>query len=409
MQVEGSPRLTILVVDDNRTAADSIARLLGRENHKVEAVYDGQTAIDRIRQHPYDLVFTDLRMEPVDGMAVVRAARAADPPADVIVFTAFGSVETAVEAMRLGALDFLTKPVTADQLLHRVRELRRVPLDTMISIVGESEATRQEREQAQSLVQVRSTVLIAGETGTGRAHLARWLHYHGLDRDRPMLVARPNMLPREEALQDAGTLLIPGIDDWSADAQAALQRLLETLEAGRPPRVIATSTPDIDLRVAQGHFRPELYFRLAVLVVRLRPLRERQGDLEPLLKHFLSMHGQVFNKSAVIPSSDQLAVLSTHGWPGNVREVTNLAERAVVLGASAYDMTVKPFTGGGQDLPTITDGFNLPEHLEGIERTLLMRAIEQTGGDRPAMSRLLGLERNTLRYKLNKYNLLDRT
>lgn len=409
MQAEGSPRLAILVVDDNRVAADSIARLLGRENHKVEAVYDGQTAIERLRQQPFDLVFTDLRMEPVDGMAVVQAARAADPPVDVIVFTAYGSVETAVEAMRLGALDFLTKPVTAEQLLHRVRQLRRVPVDTMISIVGESEATRQEREQAQSLAQVRSTVLIAGETGTGRAHLARWLHYHGLDRDRPMLIARPNLLPRDEALLEAGTLLIPGIDDWSADAQAALQRQLETLEAGRPPRVIATSSPDIDLKVAQGHFRPELYFRLAVLMVRLVPLRERPGDLEPLLRHFLQMNAQVFHKASPAPAPDQLAVLATHGWPGNVREVANLAERAVVLGTSAYDMTVKPFTGGGHTLPTITDGFNLPEHLEGIERTLLVRAIEQTGGDRPTMSRLLGLERNTLRYKLNKYNLLDRT
>lgn len=409
MPGEGSPRLAILVVDDNRVAADSMARLLGRENHRVEACYDGQTAIDRLHQQPFDLVFTDLRMEPVDGLSVVRAARACDPPVDVIVFTAFGSVEAAVEAMRLGALDFLTKPVMADQLLRRVRELRRVPVDTVISIVGESEATATAREQAQSLASVRSTVLIAGETGTGRTHLARWLHHHGLDRDRAMLVARPSHLPSDEALAEAGTLLIPAVDDWSAEAQANLLRQLETLEAGRPPRVMATSSPDIDLKVAQGQLRPELYFRLAVLVVRLTPLRERPADLEPLLRHFLQIHGQAFGKSAAMPSSDQVATLATHGWPGNVREVANLAERAVVLGPSAYEMTIKPFTGNTGDLPQLAEGFNLPGHLEQIERALLVQAIEQTGGDRPAMSRLLGLERNTLRYKLNKYNLLDRT
>lgn len=409
MQGESRPPLSILVVDDNRVAADSMARLLAREGHRVEACYDGRTAIDRLRQQPCDLVFTDLRMEPVDGMAVVRAARECDPPVDVIVFTAYGSVEAAVEAMRLGALDFLTKPVMADQLLRRVRELRRVPLDTMISIVGDSLATARVREQAASLATVRSTVLITGETGTGRTHLARWLHHHGLDRDRPLLVARPNHLPTDAALAEAGSLLIPAVDDWSPEAQASLLRQLETLEAGRPPRVIATASPDIDLRVAQGQLRPELYFRLAVLVVRLSPLRERPADLEPLLRHFIQIHAQTFGRGAAMPSADQLATLATHGWPGNVREVANLAERAVVMGSSAYDITVKPFTGSTGDLPQLAEGFNLPDHLEQIERALLVRAIEQTNGDRPAMSRLLGLERNTLRYKLNKYSLLERT
>lgn len=398
----------MLVVDDNRTAADSIARLLGREGHKVDACYDGETALARLGASAYDLVLTDLRMEPVDGMAVVRAARHSDPPVDVIVFTAFGSVEAAVEAMRLGALDFLTKPVTADQLLRRVQNLRRSS-DPAMLIVGESPAALALQEQAQNLSKVRSTVLITGETGTGRIHLARWLHHHGLDRDHALLTARPNQPMAAGSLSEAGTLLVPGVDDWSDDAQANLLRTLETLEAGRPPRVIATASPDIDMKVARGEFRPELYFRLAVLVVKIPPLRERPADLAPLLRHFVQLHSASFNKPAPEPSTEQLATLATHGWPGNVREVANLAERAVVLGPSAFHMTVKPFTGPTGELPPLAEGFNLPEHLEQIERTLLVRAIEQTHGDRPTMSRLLGLERNTLRYKLNKYSLLDRT
>lgn len=408
MTVEGTARLSVLVVDDNRTAADSIARLLSRAGHDVEACYDGATAIERLNHQAIDLVFTDLRMEPVDGMAVVRAARGCEPPVDVIVFTGFGTVEAAVEAMRLGALDFLTKPVTADQLLRRLTDLGRAP-DPAAQLVGDSDMTRDLREQASSLASVRSTVLITGETGTGRTHLARWLHLHGLDRDRPLMAARPGLSPDPRALSEAGTLLIPGIDDWTLEAQATLLRTLETLEAGRPPRVIATASPGIDIRVARGEVLPELYFRLAVLVVRLTPLRERPADLEPLLRHFLQFHATAFKKSALPPAPEQLATLATHGWPGNVREVANLAERAVVLGPSAWQMMVKPFAGSSKGLPQLAEGFNLGEHLEQIERLLLVRAIEQTGGDRPAIGRLLGLERNTLRYKLNKYNLLERT
>jgi DNA-binding NtrC family response regulator len=405
----GGP-LAILVVDDNRSAADAIALLLGRGGHTVEAVYDGQTAINRIQQQRWDLVLTDLRMEPVDGLQVVRAARGAEPPMDVVVFTAFGSVEIAVEAMRLGAMDFLTKPVTADQILRRVQELRQGGGATGdIQIVGDSEATVRVREQAARLAKVRSTVLLTGETGTGRRHLARWLHNNGLDRDRPLLVARPNQTFDPDVLAAAGTLLVPGIDDWSPEAQIGLLRTLEGLDAGSPPRVIATANPDVDVRVARGDFPPELYFRLAVLVVAVSPLRERPQDLEPLIGHFMALQGPSASGAVVRPSADQLRNLSAHGWPGNAREVANLAERAVVLGAMAFDMNVKPQSGVHSSLPELAEGFNLAEHMEVIERTLLVRAIEQTAGDRPLMGKVLGLERNTLRYKLNKYGLLDRT
>ncbi len=402
------PKLTILVVDDNKTAAVAVATLLRREGHDVDVRYDGQAAIERLGEGGIDLVLTDLRMEPVDGLQVVRAARASEPPVDVMVFTAFGSVEVAVEAMRLGALDFLTKPVTADQIVKRVRQLRPsagAPRD----LVGASDASDAIRKQARAMARVRSTVLITGEPGIGRRHLARWLHAQGLDRGLPLISARPGQLLDHDQLAGAGTLLIANVDDWSPDAQASLQRMLEGLEAGRPPRVIATASPAIDIHVAQGDFPPELYFRLAVLVLRLTPLRERPSDIAELLRYFLAANAETFGSPAPQPTAAQLARLEAHAWPGNVREVANLAERAVVLGADAFDMDIKPATGAEAPLPQLAEGFNLPDHLEEIERTLLIRAIEQTEGDRPAMSRLLGLERNTLRYKLNKYDLLDRT
>ncbi|MFT4978858.1 MAG: two-component system response regulator FlrC [Myxococcota bacterium] len=399
--------LSVLVVDDNRSAALAIAMLLEREGHTAEAVYDGQTAIARLGGGSYDLVLTDLRMEPVDGLAVVAAARRQDPPVEAIVFTAYGSVDAAVEAMRLGAADFLTKPVTADVILRRVRNLRSDTTPTDDELVGESAATAQLREQARKLVQVRSTVLLTGEIGTGRRHLARWLHHHGLDADRPLVTARPNRPLDVSQLDEAGTLLIPGVDDWEHSAQSLLQQQLESLEPGSPPRVIATASGEINDRVAAGEFRPDLYFRLAVLVVPVTALRARPEDIAPLLASFLDQHALRTDTPPVRPTPAQLRHLCGHGWPGNIRELANLAERAAVLGDLAFEMPVRP-AEPTQATPVLQPGFNLSSHMDDMERLLLVQAIEQTGGDRPKMSRILGLERNTLRYKLNKYKLLKK-
>ncbi len=399
--------LNVLVVDDNRTAAEAIAALLRREGHTVQACYDGVTAIQLMSAGTLDLVLTDLRMEPVDGLQVVRAARNAERPIDVMVFTAFGSVEVAVEAMRLGASDFLTKPVTAEQILHRVRALRPHP-EGALSIVGSAAPTRRMRSEAAAIARVRSTVLIIGEPGSGRRHLAHWLHANGLEADRPLLVGRPGVPFEPSALHEAGTLLVPNVDSWSPESQPGLLRALEQLEAGQPPRLIATASTGIELKAAKGEISPELYFRLAVLLVRVPPLRDRLEDLPALLSHFLSKHSTAFGKAAPQPLPAQVERLQRHAWPGNIREVANLAERAVVLGADSFDMEIRPAGEAEGKLSQLSDGFNLQQHLEEIERQLLQRAIAQTDGDRPAMSRLLGIERNTLRYKLNKYDLLDR-
>lgn len=404
--------LQVLVVDDNRSAAEAIALLLEREGHEVEVRFDGRSAIEVLsersrKDHPFDLVLTDLRMEPIDGLGVVRAARRLDPPVDVMVFTAYGSVEAAVEAIRLGALDFLTKPVTADQLLRRVRSLHREAPPSG-EIIGNSEATRQLRADASRLAEVRSTVLITGETGTGRTHLAQWLHSNGLDAALPLRILRPGASTSIEALRACGTVLLSAVDDWDEAFQAEVLRLLEQLEVGLPPRIIATASPEVGARAAEGEIRPELYFRLAVLMVRITPLRERPNDLLALMHQFIHQHARIYNKEPVFPDPDQLAGLRAHSWPGNAREVSNLAERAVVLGPQAYAMDIQHQRPSATTVPPLAEGFDLSRHLEETERVLLLRAIEQSGGDRPTMCRILGLERNTLRYKLNKYGLLDR-
>lgn len=402
-EIAGS--LRVLVVDDNRSAAEAASLLIGREGHDVEVFHDGESAITRLQQVPFDLVLTDLRMEPVDGLQVVRAARACSPPVDAIVVTAFGSVEAAVDAMRMGAIDFLTKPVTADQLIRRIRDYRDAP-PPGLALVGDSAFMVGLREQAVRLSKVRSTVLVVGETGVGRRHLARWLHQNGLDQDRPLVVAHPGRPLDPARLADAGTVLVPSVDAWKRDDHLALLRQLELLEAGEPPRIIATASPGVEALASPDGLPPELFFRLAVLVVRLPPLRERSADIRPLTAHFAALHGRRIGQPPAAPSEGQLQGLEAHGWPGNLRELANVAERAAVLGEGAFDITPAPMPGASSTGASLTAGFNLSSHLEAVERSLLLRAIEETGGDRSAMSRLLGLERNTLRYKLNKYDLL---
>jgi two-component system, response regulator FlrC len=404
--VSDAAGLHILVVDDNRSAAEAASMLLERDGHTADVCYSGEEAIRQLAAGAFDLVLTDLRMEPVDGLAVVAAARDCTPPVDAIVMTAYGSVDVAVEAMRIGAVDFLTKPVTADQLVQRIRDYRGAE-DTPPALVGDSAAWSAIREQAVRLARVRSTVLVTGETGTGRRHLARWLHHNGPDRELSLVRVHPGHALTPAQLAGAGTLLLPGIDAWPLAAQRSALRQLEGLEGGQPPRVVATAGADVASAVAEGRLLPELYFRLAVLVLGLPPLRARPEDVGPLLTHFLHTAARSLGSPAPDVPSPTLAQLQRHGWPGNARELGNLAERACVMGVSALD--IRPAPAPAAAGANLGDGFNLSSHMEQVERDLLERAIDETGGDRPAMSRMLGLERNTLRYKLNKYGLLDRT
>jgi DNA-binding NtrC family response regulator len=399
--------LRVLVVDDNQTAAMAAAMLLRREGHAVDACTDGAEAIRRIEEHTYDLLLTDLRMEPVDGLAVLRAARSRSPPIEVIVMTAYSSVEAAVEAMRRGAVDFLTKPVTAELLVSRVAAFRRAPTPGP-PLLGDSPVARAVREEAARVAPVRSAALITGETGTGRRHLARWLHDNGPDRERPLVLAVPSRLPPIAELRAAGSVLLPHIDDWEPDALHALVLLLTLIPPGSPPRVLATASPEIGQRAARGELPADLYFRLAVMVLHLPPLRARPDDIAPILQMFLERHARQHLRPPLTPGAETLARLRAHAWPGNLRELENLAERATVMGPQALDALgpAGPPPAGG--LPALGDGFDLAAHLEWTERTLLEQAHAKARGDIREMVRLTGLERNRLRYKLNKYELLDR-
>lgn len=400
--------MRILVVDDNRSSAEALARALSKRGDLAEAVFDGGEAIRRIEASPPDLVLTDLRMEPISGMEVLRAARAQRPPCEVIVFTAYGGVETAVEAMHLGARDFLTKPVTLDQLVRRLEQLEHGPsagedsednaLDANFSAAAQS--SQELLTTLQQVADVPSNVWLEGEIGAGRGHAAYTLHRLG----RPDSPFTTLDLAREAPWPESGTVVLPNVDDLPADLQRALVRRLRAV----PPevRLIATAAPDALQRVREGVLNSELYYALAVIVIRVPPLRDRVEDIGPLMQLALETFSKRYKRPVPDVAADHLERLKMHSWPGNVRELLNVSERAVVLGTDALDLEVvrRPTPG----LPRLEPGFSLAQYLESVERRILMDALRRTGGDRTAAGRLLGVERNTLRYKLNKYDLLDR-
>lgn len=393
----------ILVVDDNRSAADALARLLSRQGLDVDATYDGASAIEKIGLVRPDLVLTDLRMEPVDGMQVLAAARAATPPVEVLVFTAYGEIDTAVRAMQLGAYDFLTKPVTAEQVLQRVKSLfadtAGLPDAKPIEpLVARSAASQRLMSQLQRLAEVPTHVWIEGEIGSGRTYAAQILHSLAPP-GMPFTVCDP---ARDLVWPSEGTLVLPGVDDLNDTQQRALLNRLKALPAGL--RVIATAKPDSRAAVTQGLLRPELYYALSVVTVRVPPLRERTQDLLAMFEHALKRYAELYKRPVPQLEAADLARIERHSWPGNVRELFNLAERTVVLGAEGFDL--HPLSRSSTDLPSFEPGFSLSSYLDEVERRVIAEALQQAEGDRNVAGRMLGVERNTLRYKLNKYGLL---
>ncbi|MCB9666215.1 MAG: sigma-54-dependent Fis family transcriptional regulator [Alphaproteobacteria bacterium] len=402
--------MRILVVDDNRSSANALARALGKRGDEAEALYDGAAAIERLAEVSFDVVLTDLKMEPVDGLSVLRAARQMRPPPDVIVFTAYGAIDTAVEAMQLGAHDFLTKPVTLEQIVARLDDLRApmVPLpgededeDEGTGFFAESPASRELLETLTRVAGVPSPVWLEGEIGSGRGHAAYTLHSLGRDPDAAFTTLD---VARFDSWPSRGTVVLPNVDDLPDDLQRDLLRRLEHKPDG--VRLVATAGPDARTQVAQGTLRPELFYQLGVIVIRVPPLRERVEDIVPMLRAALRRFGERYGRVPPDILPDQEASLRAHAWPGNIRELLNVAERAVVLGNEALQLEVvrRP----SLNMPRLEQGFSLATYLEGVEKRILVEALRRANGDRTLAGKLLGVERNTLRYKLNKYDLLDR-
>jgi DNA-binding NtrC family response regulator len=264
---------------------------------------------------------------------------------------------------------------------------------------AESAASKNLLRTLRRVAEVPSHVWLEGEIGSGRGHAAWTLHHASPRADQPFVTLD---VSHGFAWPARGTVVLPNVDELPEDLQRDLVRQLH--HAPPDVRIVATASPDARIKVSEGRLRPELYYHLAVIVISVPPLRERPEDILPILRHALARFALRYHREAPTPAPQQVEKLTAHTWAGNIRELLNVAERAVVMGPEALDLEV--VRRGPPGLPNLGPGFSLSDWLEGMERRVLIEALRRANGDRNEAGRLLGVERNTLRYKLNKYDLL---
>jgi two-component system response regulator PilR (NtrC family) len=452
----------VLVVDDEKSMRDLLSITLEKEGYDVLTAAGGEAAIEALRRDVTDAVITDLRMPKVDGLQVLRAAKEISPDVAVIVITAVASTETAVEAMKLGAYDYITKPFKLDEVSLIVRNalerkrLRdenlylRKQLETQHrfeNIIGKSGRILEVFDTIRKISDSPSTAMITGESGTGKELVARAIHFNSLRRDKPFVSVNCGAIP--EGLMESelfghvrgaftgavsnkiglfsagegGTLFLDEITEIPPLLQVKLLRAIQTREIRRvgdtkdmktDVRLIAASNRNLEDAVRDGILREDLYYRLNVIPIQLPPLRERREDIPLLVAHFLQKFGKDLGKEARGVAPEAMIVLERYHWPGNIRELENVLERAIVLGAGdmlgieSLPETLRrerPVKGmEAVELPE--DGLDLEATLDTIERGYLQRALDRTGGVQTKAAELLKMTFRQFRYKLQKHSLV---
>ena len=434
----------ILIVDDDAALRDGIAETLSDSGHTAEHAPDSESALARVARGGIEAVLLDLRMPGMDGLEVLRRLRARPDAPPVAVLTAVPTAANTIEAMRLGAVDHLAKPVgRADlfRLLARMLPAASAPATAAPAvadaedIVGGSAAMREVQKSIGMLADSDTTVLITGETGTGKEVVARALHRHGRRAGKPFVAVNCAAIPAEllesqvfghvrgaftgaiadragsfrEA--DGGTLFLDEIGDMDLALQAKLLRVLQdrtvTPLGGKPVavdvRILAATHRDLTQAVREEKFREDLFYRLGVVPVALPPLRDRLADILPLAEHFLALAGAARRLSA-----EAAARLLAHPWPGNVRELRNAMERVAVLARhpvlGAEDFAFLAATTGAPGVPDWLEG-DLPTAVARLEEAMLRRALAAATGNRADAARRLGIHRQLLYEKMKRYGI----
>jgi two-component system response regulator FlrC len=443
----------VLVVDDEPGIRSFIRQVLEGEGLEVEEASDGQQAAERIDRRSYHLMITDLRMPGMGGMELLERARASLPEMEVIVLTAHGTVETAVQAMKLGAFDYLTKPLsgppelrlTAQRALERHRLRRRAaqsgPGPGAPEPIAVAPAMRAVLEQLDKVASTAATVLLLGESGTGKEVAARALHHRSPRGEAPFVAVNcaavsPQLIESEMfghekgaftgasdrrvgrfELADGGTLFLDEVAELPAELQAKLLRVLqersfERLGGNRTisvdVRLVAATNRDLEREMREGRFREDLYHRLAVFPIRLPPLRERPEDIVPLARHILERLGSDLGRPALGLSPEAERRLLRHDWPGNVRELGNALERAAILAPGnrvEEEHLLLDGSAGSSGSPAPGPDAVWEGTLKDVEREAIRRALEATGHHRKRAAERLGIGLRTLYDKLKAYGL----
>ncbi len=449
----------ILIVEDEQSMRDVLSIMLKRAGYHVTIASDGEEAIGHIGQEIFDLVITDLKMPKVGGLDVLKTVKAASPETVVLVITAFASAESAVEAMKHGAYDYLTKPFQVDEvqlIIRNALEKRRLSTENILlkremasqssfaQIVGQSDAMQKVFDVVRKVADSKSNVLIWGESGTGKELVARAIHYNSARAQMPFVTVNCSAVP-ETLLEselfghmkgsftgaisnkaglfevaNGGTIFLDEIGDTTPAIQVKLLRVIQEREFRRvggtqdmkvDVRIVAATNRDLEKAVAEGGFREDLYYRLDVIPIRLPPLRLRTGDIPLLAQHFLDKFAHENGKPAPTLTTDAMHVLLAHEWRGNVRELENLIERVVAFstGASVTDNDIRGWlhrpVSPQQALPTDLpeEGLDLEGLINSIEKDLLLKALERTKWVKKKAARLLCLNTRSFRYRLEKY------
>jgi len=452
------PDPRVLVVDDEQSMRDLLAIMLRQTGYDVSLADGGETAIERLKAETFDLVVTDLRMRKVDGLAVLRAAKEHSPRTVVLVVTAYASTETAVEAMKLGAYDYVTKPFKLDELkvtVSNALERRRLQDENLAlkrqlhrergfeNFVGRSPKMLEVFETIRKIADSGSTVMITGESGTGKELVAQALHWESGRRDGRFVSvncgAVPETLMESElfghvkgaftgavanneglfAAADGGTLFLDEITEIHQNVQVKLLRAIQERQIRRvgdtkdikvDARLIAASNRDLGRAMTDGVLREDLFYRLNVIPIHLPPLRDRREDLPLLVSSFIKKLSREVGRTIHGVSPEALAVLEQYHWPGNIRELQNVIERAIVLGSSdvlepdALPLNLRqPRDRHDVPLELPADGIDLEATLDQIEHRYMRLALERVGGVQTRAAELLRVSFRQFRYKLQKH------
>jgi DNA-binding NtrC family response regulator len=460
----------ILVIEDEKMLAKSIQKFLSGYGYETLTAEDGELGLKLAREMRPDLVFLDMRLPKIEGMELLKKIKELDPSIYVIVITAYGSIENAVEAMKLGAYDYIRKPVDLDELkllADRVQEMVRLQQELsyyrdraskrfgLRDIIGQCEKMQLVLKRIRQIAELdigkggeALTVLITGETGTGKELVARAIHYASRRAQGPFIEVNCTAIPtnllevelfgyEKGAFTDAktskmglfeaadqGTLFLDEIGDLDQSLQGKLLKAIEEKVVRRvgglrdrhvDVRILAATNKDLDKALRERSFRRDLYYRLKVLTIDLPPLRERGEDILLLAQHFLKKFSARYNKSMKKLSERTLKVLTTYPWPGNVRELSHVLERAVLLVDSEEIQPEHLGLGSLNQVKNLAAQINLEEPvinfppggviLDQLERQIILQALKHTNWNRVQAARLLGLTRDTLRYRMEKFGI----
>ncbi|HTP52583.1 MAG TPA: sigma-54 dependent transcriptional regulator [Anaeromyxobacteraceae bacterium] len=453
----------ILVVDDEPSMREFLQILLRKDGHEVVTAADVSGALERFRGGDFDLVVSDLRLGRESGLDILRAVKEGSPQTEVVMVTAFATTENAVQAMKLGAHDYVLKPFKNEELRlvvekalehrklvaenrvlrHRVGERRR-PAE---EILGESPAMQEVRQLVEKLAPTKTTVLLTGESGTGKEVVARAIHVRGDRRDLPFVAINCGAIPEglieseffghEKGsftgatdakpglfeVAGSGTLFLDEVGELPPPVQVKLLRALQERRIRRvgsqkdvsiSARILAATNRDLEREVKAGRFREDLFYRLNVIQIRLPALRERREDIPLFVDHFLGRFAAELGRDRPRLSAEAARLLQAHDWPGNLRELANVLERAATLVEGELvgpDLLPPAVRGGGgasappppAELPP--EGLDLEAHLDAIERRILEQALERAGGVKTEAARVLSLSFRSLRYRLAKFGI----